>query len=57
MTLISELHEEWMQDEAYRLEYQALNEEFAALHAKIGHPSQTAATQDQPNSPISSGES
>ena len=43
MTRISVFHEEWMTDEEYRREYEALEQEFAAAKAAAnagssGHP-------------------
>ena len=35
MTLIKELHSEWLQDPAYRVAYDALDEEFSLVQALI----------------------
>lgn len=47
MTRISKLHEEWMKDEAYRREYEALEEEFALARAIIEARSKAGLTQEE----------
>jgi ribosome-binding protein aMBF1 (putative translation factor) len=47
MTRISDLHNEWMQDENYRKEYEALEEEFALAHAIIEARNKAGMTQEE----------
>ena len=47
MTRISRLHEEWMQDEEYRREYEALEEEFALARTIIEVRAKAGLTQEQ----------
>lgn len=47
MTRISKLHEEWMQDQAYPREYEALEEEFALARAIIEARSKAGLTQEE----------
>jgi transcriptional regulator with XRE-family HTH domain len=47
MKKISSLHKNWMKDEAYRKEYDALEAEFALASAMISARSRAGLTQDQ----------
>ena len=47
MTLISKLHEEWMKDEEYRREYEALEGEFALARAIIEARTKAGLTQEE----------
>ena len=47
MTRISALHEEWMKDDEYRKEYEALEEEFALARAIIGARAKAGLTQEE----------
>jgi ribosome-binding protein aMBF1 (putative translation factor) len=47
MTRISKLREEWMQDEEYRREYEALEDEFALARAIIQARSKAGLTQEE----------
>ena len=47
MTRIKDLHAEWMKDEEYRQEYQALEEEFGLAKAIIQARARAGLTQDQ----------
>jgi ribosome-binding protein aMBF1 (putative translation factor) len=47
MTRIADLHKEWMQDDHYRKEYEALEEEFALAHAIIQARNKAGLTQEE----------
>lgn len=47
MKRISSMHKNWMKDEAYRKEYDALEAEFALASAMIAARSRAGLTQDQ----------
>ena len=47
MTLMRDLHREWMKDPEYRREYEALDEEFAMIRALIDARVQAGLTQEQ----------
>jgi transcriptional regulator with XRE-family HTH domain len=47
MTLIRDLHAEWMKDPEYRKEYEALDEEFALIKALIDARVAAGLTQEQ----------
>jgi transcriptional regulator with XRE-family HTH domain len=47
MTLMRDLHKEWMKDPEYRREYEALDEEFAFIKALIDARLQAGLTQEQ----------
>ena len=47
MKKISSMHKNWMKDEAYRKEYDALEVEFALASAMIAARSRAGLTQDQ----------
>jgi ribosome-binding protein aMBF1 (putative translation factor) len=47
MTRISVLHQEWMKDEEYRKEYEALEEEFALARAIIEARAKAGLTQEE----------
>ena len=47
MTLMRDLHKEWMKDPEYRREYEALDEEFAMNRALIDARVQAGLTQEQ----------
>lgn len=47
MTLMRDLHKEWMKDQEYRREYEALDEEFAMIRALIDARVQAGLTQEQ----------
>jgi transcriptional regulator with XRE-family HTH domain len=47
MTLISDLHTEWLKNEAYRKEYDALEGEFALASALIRTRVEAGLTQEQ----------
>lgn len=42
---IEELHKEWMKDPAYRREYEALEGEFAIIHALVGARARAGLSQ------------
>lgn len=47
MTLVRDLHKEWMRDPEYRREYDALDEEFALIRALIDARVRAGLTQEQ----------
>jgi ribosome-binding protein aMBF1 (putative translation factor) len=47
MTRISVLHQEWMKDEEYRKEYEALEEEFVLARAIIEARAKAGLTQEE----------
>ena len=47
MTRISVLHKEWMKDEEYRKEFEALEEEFALARAIIEARAKAGLTQEE----------
>ena len=47
MTRIKDLHKQWLRDEDYRRNYDALEEEFALASALIAARSRAGLTQDQ----------
>jgi len=47
MTKMKDLHAEWMKDEEYRKEYEALEEEFALAHAMIEARAKAGLTQEE----------
>jgi ribosome-binding protein aMBF1 (putative translation factor) len=47
MTKLTDLHKKWMKDPAYRLEYEALEEEFALASAIIEARSRAGLTQEE----------
>lgn len=47
MTRMKDLHAEWMKDEAYRREYEALEDEFALAHAMIAARANAGLTQEE----------
>ena len=46
-TRVDDLHKDWMKDPKYRLEYQALEEEFSLTAAMIEARSRAGMTQEQ----------
>jgi transcriptional regulator with XRE-family HTH domain len=47
MSKIRDLHAEWMKDPEYREEYDALEEEFALVHAMIEARAKAGLTQEE----------
>lgn len=47
MTKISDLHEEWMKDPEYRVEYEALEEEYQLVRALIEARTSAGLTQEE----------
>jgi|SRR5687767_2302298 transcriptional regulator with XRE-family HTH domain len=47
MTLVRDLHKEWMKDPEYRREYEALEEEFSLMRALIEARIGAGLTQEQ----------
>jgi transcriptional regulator with XRE-family HTH domain len=47
MTLIRDLHKEWMKDPGYRREYEGLEEEFSLMKALIDARISAGLTQEQ----------
>jgi ribosome-binding protein aMBF1 (putative translation factor) len=47
MSRITDLHKEWMQDDAYRQEYEFLEEEFGLAHAIIEARNKAGLTQEE----------
>ncbi|PKA44030.1 transcriptional regulator [Rhizobium sullae] len=47
MTKMKDLHAEWMKDDEYRKEYEALEEEFALAHAMIEARAKAGLTQEE----------
>jgi hypothetical protein len=47
MTLVSSLHEKWMEDPTYRIEFEALEAEFQLAHAISEARAKADLTQDE----------